>query len=245
MFTQLAYVLANPQPEPLPDLGFSILPELPTSADWASEALFYTLFFGGILFLLSPLVCKGSRFTAVGGLAAGLPALVLCQALRIACFQSTRLPSPAPHCLTGAEEPVHPRPDHWWGYILINVVTQASKSCGDLIFSSHMIFALAFGCMYIAWGRWRAVAAAWALASVALSLLIVASRKHYSVDVVVAWIVVPLVFHAFSRTARWQRLAARPDGDRVAPLAAIVVAPPPASGERKDGETNGGTAAAA
>jgi hypothetical protein len=248
VFTQLAYVLAGPQATPLPDLGFSILPALPESADWASEALFYTLFFGGILFTLSPLVCRCSRFTAVGGLAAGLPALVLCQALRIACFHSTRLPSPAAHCLAGAEAPVHPRPDRWYGYVLINVVTQAAKSCGDLIFSSHMIFVLSFGCMYAAWGRWLAVKAAWLAASVALSLLIIASRKHYSVDIVVAWIVVPLVFHAFAQTARWKRLTARPDGGRGAAtvsLAAVVVAPDPAPTERKDGEREERAAAAA
>ena len=35
----------------------------------------------------------------------------------------------------------------------------------------------------------------------ALSVLIVASRKHYTVDVVIAWYVVPLVFHALAR--RW------------------------------------------
>ena len=34
-----------------------------------------------------------------------------------------------------------------------------------------------------------------------LSVLIVASRKHYTVDVVVAWYVVPLVFYAMHR--RW------------------------------------------
>ena len=34
-----------------------------------------------------------------------------------------------------------------------------------------------------------------------LSVLIVASRKHYTVDVIVAWYVVPLVFYAMLR--RW------------------------------------------
>lgn len=34
-----------------------------------------------------------------------------------------------------------------------------------------------------------------------LSVLIVASRKHYTVDVVIAWYVVPLVFYAMLR--RW------------------------------------------
>lgn len=43
-------------------------------------------------------------------------------------------------------------------------------------------------------------AVVWTLTGV-LSLLIVASRKHYSVDVVVAWYAVPLVFWMMHR--RW------------------------------------------
>ncbi len=39
------------------------------------------------------------------------------------------------------------------------------------------------------------------LAVAVLSVLIVASRKHYSVDVLIAWYVVPLVFWTLSR--RW------------------------------------------
>ena len=41
---------------------------------------------------------------------------------------------------------------------------------------------------------------AWCMVST-LSVLIVASRKHYTVDVLIAWYVVPLVFYAMLR--RW------------------------------------------
>lgn len=43
-------------------------------------------------------------------------------------------------------------------------------------------------------------AAAWVL-GVVMSCLIVASRKHYTVDVVIAWYTVPLVFYTLYR--RW------------------------------------------
>ena len=46
----------------------------------------------------------------------------------------------------------------------------------------------------------RAQAISWAGVA-ALSVLIVASRKHYTVDVLIAWYVVPLVFHTLAR--RW------------------------------------------
>ncbi len=39
------------------------------------------------------------------------------------------------------------------------------------------------------------------LLGVILSILIVASRKHYTVDVVIAWYTVPLVFYTMYR--RW------------------------------------------
>lgn len=62
-----------------------------------------------------------------------------------------------------------------------------SKSCGDLIFSSHTTFILTGTLAYHEYGASRAMkAVGWAAAGV-LSLLIIASRKHYTVDVVVAW----------------------------------------------------------
>ena len=212
VFTQLSYVLARPEPEPLPDLGFAMLPELPLSADWASETLFYCQFFAGIAWMFSPFVVKAKylRHTTAGLASAALPALVLAQALRLASFTSTRLPSPAPHCLSSSPVAVKPRPQHWWQYVAINVVTQASKSCGDLIFSSHLTFALTFCILYSLRGNFRVLKVLWWLAAAALSLLIVASRKHYSVDVVVAWYAVPLIFFGLSRTRRWRRLSGRP-----------------------------------
>ena len=55
----------------------------------------------------------------------------------------------------------------------------------------------------------HAQAIVWAGVS-ALSVLIVASRKHYTVDVVIAWYVVPLVFHALAR--RWSTKRHATDG---------------------------------
>lgn len=211
VFTQLSYVLARPEPQPLPDVGFAVLPELPLSADWASETLFYAQFFGGIAWMFSPFVVEARRLrhTTVGLASAALPALALAQALRIASFTSTRLPSPAPHCLSASPVAVKPRPAHWWQFIAVNVVTQASKSCGDLIFSSHLTFALSFCILYSLRGNLRVLKVIWWLATVALSLLIIASRKHYSVDIVVAWYAVPLIFFGLTKTQRWRRLSGR------------------------------------
>ncbi|KAG6427531.1 hypothetical protein SASPL_111777 [Salvia splendens] len=65
--------------------------------------------------------------------------------------------------------------------------------CGDLIFSSHMIFSLVFVRTYHKYGTRSFVKQLAWLTVVIQSLLIVASRKHYTVDVVVAWYTVNLV----------------------------------------------------
>ena len=130
-----------------------------------------------------------------------LTTLCACQLLRALSFLSTSLPGPNYHCRAGSPAATLPMPRRWWGHLVVDVGEQATKGCGDLIFSSHTTFALV-GCLaYSALGNSRVVAGLLWAAAVALSLLIVASRKHYTVDVVVAWYVVPLVWSFASR--RW------------------------------------------
>lgn len=86
-----------------------------------------------------------------------------------------------------------PTPKSFSEVILLNFPYGVIYGCGDLIFSSHMIFTLVFVRTYQKYGSKRWIKQlAWVLA-VVLSLLIVASRKHYTVDVVVAWYTVNLV----------------------------------------------------
>ncbi|WOL14932.1 phosphatidylinositol:ceramide inositolphosphotransferase-like isoform X1 [Canna indica] len=76
---------------------------------------------------------------------------------------------------------------------MINFPRGAIYGCGDLIFSSHMIFTLVFVLTYHKYGAKRVIKLlAWSVA-VVQSLLIIASRKHYTVDVIVAWYTVNLV----------------------------------------------------
>lgn len=67
-----------------------------------------------------------------------------CQALRIVSFMSTVLPGPAHHCLADAPTSTLPWPRHWWQHLVVNLGRQTSRSCGDLIFSSHITFILSF-----------------------------------------------------------------------------------------------------
>lgn len=82
-------------------------------------------------------------------------------------------------------------------------------------------------------------AVAWALAFI-LSVLIIASRKHYTVDVVIAWYVVPLVFLALERTY----VTKRNDEDvaKWTALESIIVDGRPSSPNSRIGEGSKGEA---
>ncbi|PON70850.1 Sphingomyelin synthase-like domain containing protein [Parasponia andersonii] len=117
----------------------------------------------------------------------------VCQILRIITFYSTQLPGPNYHCREGSKLARLPPPKTLFEAIIIKFPRGALFGCGDLIFSSHMIFTLVFVCTYQKNGTKRWIKHfAWLLA-VIQSLLIIASRKHYTVDVVVAWYTVNLV----------------------------------------------------
>lgn len=74
-------------------------------------------------------------------------------------------------------------------FVLIAVPRGTLFGCGDLIFSSHMIFTLVFVLTYQKYGSKSFIKVLGWIAAIIQSLLIIASRKHYSVDVVVAWFV--------------------------------------------------------
>jgi hypothetical protein len=123
----------------------------------------------------------------------------VCQLLRIISFTVTQLPAPNYHCRTGEPTAIKPMPRNWTGHLLVDVGQQATKGCGDLVFSSHTIFILAWVLTYNDFGGRPALKAlAWA-GVVAMSICIVASRKHYTLDVVIAWYTVPLIYWTLQR----------------------------------------------
>ncbi|RXI04282.1 hypothetical protein DVH24_038556 [Malus domestica] len=124
---------------------------------------------------------------------AGFFLLPVCQMLRIITFYSTLLPGPSYHCREGSNLARLPPPESALEVLLINFPQGIVYGCGDLIFSSHMIFTLVFVRTYQKYGTRRCFKQlAWSVA-VVQSLLILTSRKHYTVDVVVAWYTVNLV----------------------------------------------------
>jgi hypothetical protein len=201
MSTQLAHRMHRPQLVPLHDIGFEYLPELGLQKAWVSESIFWSLFIPFVLWSFSPFVTARKRFYTAVIYARILVVLSLCQFLRIVSFTVTQLPAPNYHCRSDQDTAVLAMPEHWWQHIVINLGRQATHGCGDLIFSSHTTFVLV-GCLtFTEYGETLLLKVVAWLGVAMMSLCIVASRKHYSVDVVVAWYVVPLVFYAMMR--RW------------------------------------------
>lgn len=177
----------------LQDIGFILLPELGADKAYISETLFSFIFFAFVLWTCHPFIFHMKRFYTVLVWYRCLAILVVSQCLRIASFMVTQLPGPNYHCREGSRMASLPRPKSVSEVVLLNFPYGVVYGCGDLIFSSHMIFTLVFVRTYQKYGSKRWIKQlAWFLAIV-LSLLIVASRKHYTVDVVVAWYTVNLV----------------------------------------------------
>ncbi|XP_042393064.1 phosphatidylinositol:ceramide inositolphosphotransferase-like [Zingiber officinale] len=182
------------QPGPtLQDLGFMLLPELGKERGHLSESLFTFIFLSFVVWTFHPFVYHSKRFYTVLLWLRVLACLAACQALRIITFYSTQLPGPNYHCREGSKLARLPPPETIAEVLLINFPRGILFGCGDLIFSSHMIFTLVFVLAYHKYGSKRFMKfVAWVVAIIQ-SLLIVASRKHYTVDVVVAWYTVNLV----------------------------------------------------
>ncbi|TYK25002.1 phosphatidylinositol:ceramide inositolphosphotransferase 1 [Cucumis melo var. makuwa] len=199
----------------LQDVGFFLLPELGPDKAYLSETLFTFIFLSFVAWSFHPFILKSKRIYTVLLWCRVLAFLVGCQILRILTFYSTQLPGPNYHCREGSKLATLPPPDNAYEVLLMNF-RGVLYGCGDLIFSSHMIFTLVFVRSYQKYGTQRFIKQlAWLLA-VTQSLLIIASRKHYTVDVVVAWYTVNLV--VFFVDKNLPELPDRTNGTALLPL---------------------------
>ncbi|KAF8403017.1 hypothetical protein HHK36_011112 [Tetracentron sinense] len=167
--------------------------ELGPDKSYISETVFTFIFLSFVLWTFHPFVFHSKKVYTVLLWRRVLAFLVASQILRIITFYSTQLPGSNYHCREGSKLARLPPPESVLEVLLINFPRGVVYGCGDLIFSSHMIFTLVFVRTYQKYGTRRCMKQfAWLIA-VIQSLLIIASRKHYTVDVVVAWYTVNLV----------------------------------------------------
>ena len=122
----------------------------------------------------------------------------ICVVFRIITFLSTSLPSPADHCLPDSTN-YHPPT----GIMDILFRVDGFKGCGDLIYSGHTTLALTLLITFFMYSplllpkSMHKILFYGVLLPVFLSLppLIIAARKHYLVDIVVALYVTPMFYH--------------------------------------------------
>ncbi|XP_023522059.1 phosphatidylinositol:ceramide inositolphosphotransferase 1 isoform X1 [Cucurbita pepo subsp. pepo] len=206
------HYLHRPGPT-LQDTGYFLLQELGEDKAYVSETVFSLIFFSFVLWTFHPFVYQSKRIYTVLIWCRVLAYLVACQFLRIITFYSTHLPGPNYHCREGSKLAKMPPPERLVEVLLMNFSKGVNYGCGDLIFSSHMIFSLVFTRTYHRYGMARFIKISAWLLCVIQSILILASRKHYTVDVVVAWYTVNLVtFFIDRKLAGLHELRERPSG---------------------------------
>lgn len=207
-FRNIAYH-RHEQRDTLKDLGFELIPEISEDDKWISELIFMSLHFIGIAYMIVPWFTSYAHSNKIMGVVMAeqwLDCLCVGHFFRFITYTSTSLPGPASHCRSGAPEPELYRPTE-----LITFFTRKASSedpnCGDLIFSGHMFQDVILCIILTRYAtkvlpqRWLHVTVPsimWCLA-VVQAPLIIAARNHYTVDIVVACYLAPLVWIALDK----------------------------------------------
>eukprot|EP00744_Colponema_vietnamica_P009343 GILI01013296.1.p1 GENE.GILI01013296.1~~GILI01013296.1.p1 ORF type:complete len:349 (+),score=55.58 GILI01013296.1:130-1047(+) len=190
--TNIAYYLHEQRPM-LRDIGFELLPALPQSEQFWSEVFFFILFTTAGIVVLAPLFGFSphkKRLSSVLILKRYLLTISIAFVFRCLSFLATILPGPNYHCRPGSDA-YHPPKTA--ADIFFNL--DPFLGCGDLIFSSHTTFSTGAVMLVLFYTKHIVLKIFIVAVLLTMACLVIAARKHYSVDVVVALYVVPLIFH--------------------------------------------------
>ncbi|MDP2439105.1 MAG: sphingomyelin synthase family protein [archaeon] len=209
VFRNIAY-MRNEQSPPLKDLGWEMIPKIPQEYRYLSEVslslvTFLALSLPAVVVCYRPveqtlsallLIDRWVVFNAIGHF------------LRAITFLSTSLPAPSDFCQSSPDY----NPPQELGSVFISdqvfVLIQPNGSCGDLLFSGHMLMTLSSTLMVFWYSNqvifpavwlpraWQMIATGCALIQ---PLLILGSRHHYTVDIVVALYTVPMLWVLYTR----------------------------------------------
>eukprot|EP01083_Nonionella_stella_P287858 979935_1 len=193
--SNLVYFFHRPG-EHLIDVGFYLFPDLGEIQPWdaMNDTLFFVMLIGILLFLgwVFVRVRVDDKLLVLNMLIRFGVVAAMAQMLRCISFLSTILPSPAIHCQPGNDHPPT-------SALQILFRTDAFTGCGDLIFSSHTLLVITMALTFQRYNKLSVVkVVAWAVA-VFLSFFAIASRSHYTVDVVIAWYVTPMIWFIWGR----------------------------------------------
>jgi hypothetical protein len=197
IFHNIVYYLSSPSPplndSPIHDEGFKLLPNLSDHPE-ITTYIIVVLFALWIFQLLMPFIKNdrigvSQRESTVIMFWRACIVCVIALALRCLTFMVTILPAPALHCQIGQGE-FHPPENAMQIFFHVDVI----HGCGDLTFSSHMTYGLLCGLTVWYYSDSKAFKALMGVLCVALAILIICQRDHYTLDVVVAWYVVPMIW---------------------------------------------------
>ena len=211
----LAFYLHRPAPEPLFDLGFMLMPELSLESPLRSLSDIMTLVLPIGAGVQTALLTREHRIRVFMSY---FRLMTVGYALRTLTVSLTSLPGPAPHCRLQSSsspssvEPAYLHPPLNWRDIVTRIGPMQGKftTCGDLIFSGHMCLLNTALLLYLrqldrylsrTGRRVRWMCGALYLATVAM--LCIASRKHYTVDIVLGILISTLSFFHFEHS--WWR----------------------------------------
>jgi len=191
IFTNIVFYLYNhynvDEQELLFDLGFKFFGDVNREFAWLSEFITFGLLTLVIIWSLVPFLVERRNFYATFIIRRYLVVVSTALIIRIVSFTVTILPSPSPDCRS--DSPGYNPPDNWI-YIFFNM--DAVNGCADLIFSSHTGYTIASVLSYSKYGKNQALKLiGYALIPI-VGLMIIAFRHHYSVDVWLAWTIMPL-----------------------------------------------------
>ncbi|KDO24225.1 hypothetical protein SPRG_09859 [Saprolegnia parasitica CBS 223.65] len=201
------------QRTPLYDVGFNLLPEFTESQAKVSEYLVFGCIFGPSIVLLAsvpfikPKENGNVRYVAVIA-KRFLFHTAMCLFFRCCSFLVTALPGSAPHCRPMFNQtcldanPINPfscevpnpdfQPPTTTSYYFFHI--DALNGCGDLMFSSHTMYTMTFILTLFKYWKSTALLVFMLCIQIAIAFCIVAARKHYTLDVISALYIVPMVW---------------------------------------------------
>ncbi|KAI9922938.1 hypothetical protein PsorP6_001377 [Peronosclerospora sorghi] len=200
----IAFYLHVPTTIPLKDLGFMLIPEQGLHSKWRPVSDILTAGMP-VMFLLQSLALNRPNRCRI--ISSFFRIVTVCYFLRMLTVSVTSLPGPAPHCRAGS--PDYVPPTTW-----IDIVTRVGpiygnyNSCGDLIFSGHLAYTNSAVLLYLrtldrSFRNQTVSKIRWACGMayiIVLAVLCIAGRKHYTVDVVLGFIISTLVFFHFEHS---------------------------------------------
>lgn len=174
--TNIVYYVHDSKVKPLKDFGFMLLPEIPPQYQYVSEVVF---FIPVILMIVESLYGLAIQDTQRIVLSLRFCLTTsMCAVLRIISFLPTVLPGPRHHCRDTSELYKPPKT-----YKDLLTRQNLFDGCGDLIFSNHTSILLTASLVLYQYQQYNLH---WLLLNfIVFITLVIACRKHYTVDIVV------------------------------------------------------------